>query len=249
MFERVSALEELFWNATDGMVITDPDQVVVDLNPAFERLSGIPREKWIGQTPRIMKSGKTPPEVYASMWSSLSSKGTWLGEVINKRPDGHEWVSFLRITRLTGPDGRTEGYIGITRDITTAKEQQRELARRLEHITVLEEALVFALAEQAEYQQPDIHDHLERVRNLTLLLVNALRRLGCRELNDPEVADAVVKASVIHDIGKVAIPEGILLKPARPSPEEYQVMKLHTVIGAQILSGARQRVQQHAATV
>jgi len=244
MFDRIAALQELFWNATDGMVVTNADQVVVDVNPAFEELTGLPRKQWIGQKPGIVKSGKTPPEVYADMWSSLSKKGTWLGEVINRRPDGTEWVSFLSITRLRGPNGNTLGYIGISRDVTLQKQQQRELTRRLEQITALEDALVFALAEEAEFQQPDVHDHLNRVRELTGILVETLRARGCPDLADPATAAAIVRASVVHDIGKVAIPEGILLKPARLSPEEYQVMKLHSVIGAQIISEARVRIRE-----
>lgn len=243
MARHVAALQQLFWNATDGMVITDAETVVLDVNPAYEELTGISRREWIGKKPNIVKSGKTPSEVYQDMWAKLSAAGKWLGEVINRRPGGKEWVSFLSITRLQGIGGGTWGYVGIARDITAQKQQQAELARRLEEIAGLQEALVFALAEEAEFRDPDISEHLNRVRRYTELLVEVLRGRGRPELRDPGVVSAIVRTSVLHDIGKVGIPEGILFKPARLTPEETQVMRLHPVIGAQILSAAATRIR------
>ncbi|BDG59320.1 HD domain-containing phosphohydrolase [Caldinitratiruptor microaerophilus] len=243
MAGHVAALQQLFWNATDGMIITDADTVVLDVNPAYEELTGISRKEWIGRKPSIVKSGKTPPEVYRDMWARLTTTGKWLGEVTNRRPGGSEWVSFLSITRVQDEAGRTWGYVGIARDVTAQKQQQAELARRLEEIAGLQEALVFALAEEAEFRDPDISAHLSRVRRYTELLVDVLRERGHPELQDARVGAAIARTSVLHDIGKVGIPEGILFKPARLTPEEMQVMRLHPVIGWQILSATSERVR------
>src|SRR6185369_4497762 len=84
--------------------------------------------------------------------------------------------------------------------------------------------------------------HLERVQNYSRLLANELRRTG----KYPEELDAgfvklIFETSPLHDIGKVAIPDCVLLKPGRLSDEEFSIMKTHTTMGAQTLAAAAGR--------
>ncbi len=97
----------------------------------------------------------------------------------------------------------------------------------------------------AEHKDPDISGHLDRIQTYTHLLAQELAADGPYAAQlDSALVEEIAKTSVLHDVGKVGIPEGILFKPARLSPEEFQVLQLHTRIGGQILGTADQRLRQ-----
>ncbi len=235
--ERI--LRQAFHDSLDGIVITGPDTVILDCNEAYERIVGFPREMLIGARPSILRSGKTPRRVFQQMWRDLKKRGRWMGELINRRRNGEEWHCFLSVTRLTDAAGSISGYVGIVRDITDRVNLTAEAARRLKELTVTQDVTVRTLAFLAEHKDPDIGGHLRRIQACTRLLAESLRerRAHARELTRDRLEE-IVEASVLHDVGKVGIPEGILFKPGRLSPEEFAVMQLHTRIGAGILSHA-----------
>ena len=119
--------------------------------------------------------------------------------------------------------------------------EDRVRARTLEleqarHETL--ERLVFA----GEFRDDDPNQHAQRLGRTAGALAE---RLG---LSTTE-ADLIRRSTPLHDIGKIGIPDAILLKPGRLSPDEYEVMKTHAVIGEQILSGGSSRVLQASATI
>ncbi len=105
-------------------------------------------------------------------------------------------------------------------------------AKRIASVGVRDVAL-FALAQLAESRDPNTGQHLERMRNYCWVLARWLRR-EYPEITD-EFLDTLYQTSALHDIGKVAIPDRILLKPGGLTDEEFEVMKRHTTIGAQTL--------------
>ncbi|MDA8066688.1 MAG: PAS domain S-box protein [Thermaerobacter sp.] len=234
--ESAGQVAELFRNALDGVVITDAQAVIREVNPAYARICGYSREELIGQPASRLGSGATPIETYRAMWRSLERQGHWMGELLNRKKSGEEWWSFLSITRLTDGKGRTWGYFGVARDTTAQHRSAGRLERELRQLKSVQQVSVTALAKLAEHRDPDIDGHLERIKGYCAQMVAALRGVF-PELSDG-YAEAVVEGSVLHDVGKVAVPEGILFKPGRLSPEEFSVMKLHTVVGGRVLGEA-----------
>ena len=94
-------------------------------------------------------------------------------------------------------------------------------------------AAIFAMAKLAESRDPDTGQHLERIRAYSWILARELTR------EFPEVTDEFVESlyhtSVLHDIGKVGIPDCVLLKPDRLTTREFEIMRTHTTIGADTL--------------
>ena len=90
--------------------------------------------------------------------------------------------------------------------------------------------IIYRLSRAAEYRDNDTGMHIKRMSHFTRVVSIAV---GC----DEEVSSLYFNASPMHDIGKIGIPDHILLKPARLDPEEWSIMKSHTTIGAEILSG------------
>lgn len=233
---------EVYRRSPDGVVITDSAPIIVDVNPAYERISGYSREELLGQNPRILRSGKTPAAVYREMWETLRAKGAWQGTFINRRKGGQEYYAFFSTVALGDP-ARPLGYVGFMRDITPMVEGERELARRLEELRRTQRVTVHALALVAEHRDPGVVGHLRRVWSYSLLLAEALRE----EPWDTRVDDAFIEglgyASLLHDLGKVGIPEGILFKPGPLNPLERALVELHPLIGADILRKAEEELR------
>ncbi len=142
---------------------------------------------------------------------------------------------------LTKPFDATEVSLRIrnllaTRHMHMRIESQNHLLERLvsERTSELEEArleILDRLARAAEFRDDDTGEHTRRVGELAQAIA---RVLGFNE----EEADLLRRAAPLHDLGKIGIPDAVLLKPGRLSDREYRVMRGHTLIGAQILSGS-----------
>lgn len=92
--------------------------------------------------------------------------------------------------------------------------------------------LIQRLAVTSEYRDEDTYEHIIRVGDSCYTIAKALSL-------SQEFCDHILLASQLHDIGKIGIPDSILLKPGKLTPDEYEVMKTHTIIGGKILEGSR----------
>jgi putative two-component system response regulator len=121
-----------------------------------------------------------------------------------------------------------------------AHDLEERVAQQVREISALQMATIFALAKLADVRDEGTGRHLERVQTFSRLLANHLRetaRFG-RQI-DAVFVEAIHHASPLHDIGKVAIPDAILLAPGPLTPEQRQVMKTHSAIGARTLEAVR----------
>ncbi|HWI61371.1 MAG TPA: PAS domain S-box protein, partial [Symbiobacteriaceae bacterium] len=132
-------LRSVYWNSLDGIVISDKDTNITDVNPAYEELTGYTRSELVGQRTNVIKSGLTPRSVFDEMWEQIRARGKWVGEIINRRKDGALWYSYLSITRITDEAGEVAGYVGIARDITRRKEMEQQLRQNLVEIQAARE--------------------------------------------------------------------------------------------------------------
>ena len=81
-------------------MITDAQGTILQVNPAFTRLTGYSAEEVLGKTPRILSSGTHDRSFYQAMWQSLSQQGVWQGEICNRRKDGDTYVEWLTIIEI-----------------------------------------------------------------------------------------------------------------------------------------------------
>ncbi len=110
-----------FEAAEEGMVVTDAEQLIVEVNPSMQRILGYTRDALIGRTPALFASGLHPEAFYASMWQDLSDAGAWSGEIWNRRKDGEVFPAWLSIKAIPGADGRILNYVGVFTDLSSAK--------------------------------------------------------------------------------------------------------------------------------
>jgi len=120
------------------------------------------------------------------------------------------------------------------------RQLEQEAERRTRRGLAIRNGLVFGLAKLADYRDTDTGKHLERICRYCELLAQKL--VGVYPEIDKAWIERLKLASSMHDIGKVGIPDSILLKPGKLTPEERNQMETHAVIGADTLMAIRQRV-------
>lgn len=104
------------------------------------------------------------------------------------------------------------------------------------------EMTIFALAKLAESRDNETGQHLERVQRYSLILTQELAKNSSYAGQiDPEFVRLVYQTSPLHDIGKVGIPDSVLQKPGKLTPEEFEIMKRHPVLGAETLDAALEK--------
>lgn len=164
--ERKKAQEELHIAATAfesqvGMVITDSNTIILKVNKAFSEITGFGADEAVGQTPRMLSSGRHDIMFYAAMWQSLRLNGAWAGEIWNRRKSGEVYPEWLTITAVKGASSQTTHYVGTFLDITSRKladERIKELAfydplTRLPNRRLLMDRLNVALATCNRHQR------------------------------------------------------------------------------------------------
>jgi PAS domain S-box-containing protein len=111
----------------ESMLITDANGVILRVNQAFSQNSGYTSEEAVGQTPRMLKSGRHDAEFYAGMWKTLLNTGAWQGEIWDRRKNGEIYPKLLTISAVKGMNGTISHYVGTHIDITERKESEEEI--------------------------------------------------------------------------------------------------------------------------
>ncbi|MFP4636560.1 MAG: diguanylate cyclase [Nitriliruptoraceae bacterium] len=101
------------------IVITDPDGVIVYVNPAFTATTGYPREEAIGGTPRLLRSGMQGDGFYQQLWETITRGEPWSGELVNRRRSGELYTDRMTITPLKDAEGAIRYFVAVKRDVSS----------------------------------------------------------------------------------------------------------------------------------
>jgi PAS domain S-box-containing protein len=208
-------------NTVDAVTITDMNSVIQYVNPAFTATTGFSADEAIGEKPVILRSRHTNSDTYKDMWEVILNGGWWRGEIINVKKTGEEWYSFLSISQIKDSEGVPFAYVGISRDIT----EMKQLQFRLKEASL---EAIFMLSLAAEAKDEVTGSHIQRVQHYSEALA---LRLGL----SPMEAEEIGYSSMMHDVGKLHVPDAILKKAGSLSREEWEVMGEHPSQGVVIL--------------
>ncbi len=119
----------VFGSAREGIVITDAEGTILNVNDAFTRITGYSRDEGIGSNPRILRSGRHDERFYASMWQNLKENGFWEGEIWNKRKNGEIFPEILTISAVYDTKATVSHYVSVFSDISRQKDNEHQLER------------------------------------------------------------------------------------------------------------------------
>ena len=123
--QRMAA--SVFASTQEGILITDAQRNIIDMNPAFSSITGYSRDEVLGKKPSLLKSGLHDASFYEDMWQTINQQGYWRGEVWNRKKGGEIFAEWLTISAVADKQGKITHYIGTSSDITQLKEQERKL--------------------------------------------------------------------------------------------------------------------------
>ncbi len=205
------------------------------VNDRFCELTKYSRSEMLGQNHAMFRSPDIGDEIYADLWSTIKNKNIWKGLVKNIAKDGSNYYFEATIIPILNYDNEIIEYISIRTDLSKEIELKND-------IIATQAEVLNTLGELGEWRSKETGDHVNRVSLFSELLANAY---GCSK----EETALLKMASPMHDIGKVIIPDSILLKPAKLTDAEMQIMKNHTTFGWEIFSKSKHELLQTAALI
>jgi diguanylate cyclase (GGDEF)-like protein/PAS domain S-box-containing protein len=130
---QLNLYANVFRHSGEGIIITDAANRIIAVNESFTQLTGYTQDEVRGQNPRMLASGKTPREVYQSMWAALNGSGYWQGEVWDRRKDGLVFPKWIAITAVRDRAGATTHYIASFTDISNRKAVEERISYLAHH--------------------------------------------------------------------------------------------------------------------
>jgi PAS domain S-box-containing protein len=137
-------------HSTEAVFMTDVDGTIRYVNPAFEKLYGYFWDEAVGQTPRILKSGKIDQETYQHFWETLLAKGSTSGELVNRTKDGRLINIEGSATPILDHDGSLVGFLAVQRDVTERKKAEEKIHQLLSQVARQRGDLEIRVAERTE---------------------------------------------------------------------------------------------------
>jgi PAS domain S-box-containing protein/diguanylate cyclase (GGDEF)-like protein len=125
--KRLLLLSTALNNASEGMIITDKNNHIVEVNPAFEKIYGFCESDVLGKNPKILSSGVQGHTFYQELWHELISKDQWRGEITNKHQNGGFVSQWMSITVIRDENGEIQNYLSIFSDLTELKFAQQQI--------------------------------------------------------------------------------------------------------------------------
>ena len=200
------------------MVLLD---IIMPVMDGFDVLQFMTEQKWIDRIPVILITSESSDRA--------ALKGYQLGvsDIINK-PFNPDVVKrrVANIIELFMHKSNLEKL--VTRQIETLEKQAQK-------INQVNDFLIETLSTAVEFRNCESGQHIKRIRHTTQVLMEAIAREYPEYEISPYHIEKIASASAMHDIGKIAIPDSILNKPGRLTPDEFEVMKAHCIRGCEFL--------------
>ena len=229
----------LFENFTSSIVIVDELGKIVNMNSAAEALYDYRRVELLGEEyDKYFSAGSGRPTILELIDLTRANGGKYIEiGVPRPGPGGERLYTYVTyyIVDLSG-EGMFALFV-LEKDLTTRIKLEKQLEDSFFQIKETQAAAIMGFAKLTEFRDHCTGEHLDRIKLYTRLLAAAMKNLPeySGYITD-EYIDDLSMSSILHDIGKVGIEDSILLKAGKLSPEEFEIMKNHSVMGGHALS-------------
>ncbi len=239
--DQLRKLSRAVEHSPASIIITDRDGKIEYVNPKFIALSGYSPEEVRDQTPRILKSGQTHPEVYAELWQTILAGKEWRGELLNRKKNGELYWESASISAITDLQGSITHFVGVQEDISerrAAEEQIRLLNLELEKLALTD--FLTNLYNRRYFMQRGEEEFKRSHRNNRPLALLMLDIDEFKKVNDSyghEAGDLALQQ--VAAVTKSSLREIDLL--GRMGGEEFAALLPNTSLEEAILSAERVR--------
>lgn len=227
------------------VMIVDDDPIALEILANFLSESGYTVELAMNGKEALEKMRHYAPRIVISDVNMPEMNGVELCRAIRNKQS----IQYTYLILLTSDSDTNSLLLGLNAgadDYLSKPFRHEELRLRLEggrRLLTLEgrDMMIFSLAKLAESRDQDTGTHLERIREYSKVLATELMSWPKFEnVVDAQFVELIYLTSPLHDVGKVGIPDNVLLKPGKLTPEEFEVMKRHTLIGGETLGASAQ---------
>jgi len=222
-------------NESNILIHTNEQNVILDVNDRHCDISGYKREKLIGQkiSEFIMKDSMT--HGIQEIESQLKEFQIFRGMISNVKKDGSIYYTQTSVMPIYDTQGKILEYLWMSTDVTTSVKHASESQE-------IQRSLLYRIGEIGESRSSETGQHVKRVAKCTKLLAQLC------EMESEEVG-ILYHASPMHDIGKIAIPDQILKKPAKLNADEWKIMMTHSQLGADVFKDSDNQLFKIASSV
>ncbi|MBF0189140.1 MAG: EAL domain-containing protein [Magnetococcales bacterium] len=175
---EITLAEQVFENALDAAMITDPEGVILRVNPAFSQLTGYEEDEAVGRRPNLIKSDHHSPDFYKEMWRSLLQERQWQGEIWNRHKNGQLFAAWESIAAVSDEQGEVSHFVSSFSDITEKKDAEEHI-HHLAHYDALTD-----LPNRLLFQETLSHAIDQAKRRQALLAVFFMDLDGFKKVND-----------------------------------------------------------------
>jgi diguanylate cyclase (GGDEF)-like protein/PAS domain S-box-containing protein len=143
--EQIRLAAKVFENSSEGILVTDAENRIVSVNPAFSLVTGYAADEVIGHRPSMLSSGRHDAEFFETMWAVLLRDGRWNGEIWNRRKSGELYPEWLSIASVRDDQGRLTHHVAVFSDISDRKQAEERIDFLAHHdpLTELPNRLLF----------------------------------------------------------------------------------------------------------
>lgn len=127
--EKLQLAEMVYQNSIEAILVTDEQNQIIAVNPAFTKITGYSLEEVSGKNPRIFKSYRHNQDFYTNMWEEIRTEGHWQGEIWDRRKNGELYAKFLNINTILDKDKKIHRYLALFSDVTARKQYEEEIQR------------------------------------------------------------------------------------------------------------------------
>ena len=244
--ESEGRYRDLYENLIDDVILVDRENRILLANPRFYSSLHLPENDHEIDFLKLVHPDDIPT-VKTTLLARLQEGENVTGCQF-RLMGGKDAVSEVECNAtVIRKEGVLVGFQMLIRDISTRLKLEKELLQSLQTVQETRTSTILGLAKLSEYRDVHTGKHLERIREYCQVLAEELARRDAYKdyINDKYIEDLNL-SSILHDVGKVSVPDEILLKPARLTPEENEAIKQHTTYGGNILKAVDAHTEEHS---
>ncbi|WP_052501559.1 sensor domain-containing protein [Thiomicrospira microaerophila] len=215
--KQLALSNEIFTKGQDGIIVCDPDGLILSVNHAFEEITGYAQQDCLKKNPRFLSSGRHDKSFYENFWYCLVKQGFWRGEIWNKRKSGEIYPQQLSVSSIKDTQGNLINYLGVFNDITDKKRAEEEVMHLAFYDPLTGVANRLLLRERTEQL---IASAQRNPNSFSLMFIDLDHFKDVNDVHGHDVGDALLK-DVTQRINALIRPQDTL---ARIGGDEFAVL-------------------------